>query len=59
MFEGLRTEDTGNYAYFVIPRTLVTDSRFKQVSCAAKMLYALMLDRARLSRKNGWVDEGG
>ena len=45
------------FSFFRIPRVLIQDSRFKQVSTDAKLLYGLMLDRMSLSMKNGWLDE--
>ena len=45
------------FLFFRIPRVLIQDPRFKQVSTDAKLLYGLMLDRMSLSMKNGWLDE--
>ena len=45
------------FSFFRIPRVLIQDPRFKQVSTDAKLLYGLMLDRMSLSMKNGWLDE--
>lgn len=43
-------------AYMAYPRFLLT----MDISETAKLLYVLLLDRARLSMKNeGWVDEQG
>ena len=39
------------FSFFRIPRVLIQDSRFKQVSTDAKLLYGLMLDRMSLSMK--------
>ena len=47
------------YAYFTIPKALITDDYYKKVSCEAKLLYGIMLNRMSLSRKNGWVDGEG
>jgi hypothetical protein len=44
------------YSFYRIPKTLFTDVNFKSLSCEAKVLYGLMLDRLSLSMKNGWVD---
>lgn len=43
------------YAFFRIPKLLITDSRFDGVSSDAKLLYGLLLDRMELSYRNGWV----
>lgn len=45
------------FAFFRIPKILITDSRYKDLSISAKMLYGLMLERMSLSRKNKWLDE--
>lgn len=45
------------FAFFRIPKILITDKRYKDLSIAAKMLYGLMLERMSLSRKNKWLDE--
>lgn len=36
---------------------MFTNSRYKDLSDGAKILYGLMLDRMSLSIKNGWTDE--
>ena len=45
------------FIFFRIPKLLITDKRFKNISAEAKLLYGLMLDRMGLSSKNGWLDE--
>ena len=45
------------YAFYRIPKLLVTDERFQGISTDAKLLYGLLLDRMSLSLENGWVDE--
>ena len=47
------------YSFFSIPRPLITDPHFKHVSMEAKLLYGLLLDRMKLSAKNGWFDDFG
>ena len=44
------------YAFYRIPKILFTDTRFRDLSVDAKVLYGLMLDRMQLSMKNGWLD---
>lgn len=44
------------YAFFRIPKLLISDERFRGISTDAKLLYGLMLDRMGLSLKNGWLD---
>ena len=47
------------YSFYRIPKQLISDSHFRNVSTDAKLLYGLMLDRMGLSMKNGWLDEQG
>ena len=44
------------YTFFRIPKALISDKRFKNMSTDAKLLYGLMLDRMGLSVKNKWLD---
>lgn len=50
-------QEAEQYAFYRVPKLLMTDERFKNLSNDAKLLYGLMLDRMSLSTKNGWVDE--
>ena len=43
------------YSFYRVPKTLLTDPRFKSVSIEAKVLYGLLLDRMGLSVRNGWM----
>ena len=47
------------YSFYRVPKTLLTDPRYKGVSIEAKVLYGLLLDRMGLSVKNGWLDSDG
>ena len=40
-------------------RALNADGRYANLSLEAKFLYSLMLDRVRLSERNGWRGEDG
>jgi hypothetical protein len=53
---GLEAEQ---YAFFRIPKILMTEPYFKDISTDAKLLYGMMLDRMSLSIKNGWTDDLG
>ena len=48
--------EADQYNFYRIPKTLLTDPRYKSVSIEAKVLYGLLLDRMGLSVKNGWMD---
>ena len=52
-FHGIEAEQ---YSFYRIPKILFTAEYFKALSCEAKVLYGLMLDRMGLSIKNGWLD---
>jgi len=49
--------EADTYSFYRIPKVLFTDEFFKCLSCEAKVLYGLMLDRMSLSIKNRWLDE--
>lgn len=53
-FYGIEAEQ---YSFFRMPKILFQDERFAKISCEAKLLYGIMLDRMGLSKKNGWLDE--
>ena len=45
-FTGMEAEQ---YSFYRVPKVLFTESCFKALSCEAKVLYGLMLDRMSLS----------
>ena len=45
------------FSFIRIPRVMLTEEAFSEVSLHAKVLYAVLLDRMSLSRKNGWLDD--
>lgn len=45
------------YSFYRIPKVLFTNECFRTLSCEAKVLYGLMLDRIGLSIKNRWIDD--
>ncbi len=53
-FHGMEAEQ---YSFYRIPKMLFTAECFRRLSCEAKVLYGLMLDRMSLSIKNRWFDE--
>lgn len=44
------------FSFIRIPRVILTDKLFSNLSLQAKVLYGLLLDRMGLSMKNGWFD---
>ncbi len=51
--------ETRSISYIGVPRILLTDDKFKNVSAEAKLLYGIMVDRTKISARNGWVDKEG
>ena len=49
--------EADTYCFYRIPKELIVDDKFKELSNDAKILYGLMLDRMSLSVKNSWFDE--
>jgi len=49
--------EADQYTFYRLPKALFTNSRYKDISDGAKILYGLMIDRMSLSIKNGWTDE--
>ena len=50
-------QEADQFTFYRLPKALIVDARFKDISNNAKLLYGLMLDRMALSMKNGWFDE--
>ena len=55
-FKYYYAEQSEQFTFYRIPKSLFTDERFSELSSDSKVLYGLMLDRMGLSRKNGWID---
>ena len=53
-FYGLQSEQ---HSFYRMPKLLFVGECFKGLSCEAKVLYGLLLDRMSLSVKNKWFDE--
>ena len=53
-FYGSQSE---SFSFYRIPRLLITDPAFRDLSSDAKLLYGLLLDRMGLSARNGWYDD--
>lgn len=52
----LRAQELQIDSYLRLPRFLMLEPPFAELSCEAWLLYAIMLDRAMLSGQNGWED---
>jgi len=59
MFEYYYSNQSEQFTFYRIPKSLLTDDRFSTLTSDSKILYGLMLDRMGLSRKNDWVDKLG
>ena len=53
--EDYKNEKKG-HGFLCVPKELLFDNRYKQLTIEAILLYAYMLDRLKLSIENGWKD---
>ena len=53
------TTDSPAASYVPLPRFLLQDETLCEISNDEKVLYALLLDRASISRKNSYVEPDG
>lgn len=51
-FDYFRGMEAEQYTFYRIPKVLFTAECFRELSCEAKVLYGLLLDRMGLSIKN-------
>ncbi|HEP7770432.1 conserved phage C-terminal domain-containing protein [Streptococcus ictaluri] len=52
-----KTDVESHIAFIRIPKPLIHDPKYKQLSLNAKFMYGLLYDRLQLSLKNKWYDE--
>ncbi len=45
------------FAFYMIPKEIVEDKPYCDLSNGSKLLYSIILDRVKLSRQHGWIDE--
>lgn len=57
VFDYFRGMEAEQHSFYRVPKVLFTAECFKNLSCEAKVLYGLMLDRMSLSLKNQWFDD--
>ena len=50
-------EESTTFSFFCIPRVLIKNEHFQQLSATAKLLYGMLLNRMSLSVRNGWHDD--
>ena len=53
------TTDSPAASYVPLPRFLLQDETLCEISNDATVLYALLLDRASISRQNGYIEPDG
>ena len=58
-FHYFTDRESNMHSFYRLPKELFTNEYFKGLSCEAKVLYGMMLDRISLSRKNRWIDDKG
>lgn len=58
-FPLMRQTDVQNMYHMQMPLWLFYDPRYSEMSLDAKVTYTFLLNRYKLSRKNGWVNEQG
>jgi uncharacterized phage protein (TIGR02220 family) len=54
-----KTDVESHIAFIRIPKPLIHDPKYKQLSLNAKFMYGLLYDRLQLSLKNKWYDADG
>lgn len=58
-FKFINQKDIYQYKFYMIPKELFVNERYKFLSSDAKLLYGILLDRLTLSIKNNWIDKNG
>lgn len=58
-FDYFTAAEAEQYTFYRIPKALFTEGHFQTLSCEAKVLYGMMLDRMGLSIRNQRLDSQG
>ena len=58
-FPLMRQTDVQSIYHIQMPRWLFSDQRYADMSLDAKVAYTFLLNRFRLSRRNGWTNDQG
>ena len=56
-FDYFTLDNYDEYSFLRIPKRLMTDARYADISIQAKLLYGLLLFTIREADENGWYDE--
>lgn len=59
MFDFFYGNEVDKFQFYAVPKAMFTDDKFIKISCEAKLLYGILLDRCGLSKANKWQDEDG
>ena len=51
--------DNFNYEFYMTPKFIFTDEKYKSLSDSARILYIMLLSRLSLSKLNSWIDKQG
>ncbi|MDE5771930.1 MAG: replication initiator protein A [Ruminococcus sp.] len=58
-FDYFYNREAEQYIHYTLPKLLFENEELKKLSINAKFLYCILLDRAKSSYKNGFIDEDG
>lgn len=58
-FDYFYNRDSESFSFYMLPKVLLTENLYKNLSSDAKILYVCLLERSSLSFKNDWIDEQG
>lgn len=54
-----KTDQVEKMPFIRIPKAILTDEKYAQLSQGAMLLYGILLDRRSLSERNDWKDKSG
>ena len=57
--ERYKLGDIDNERFYLLPKSLFLNPDYTGMSITAKVLYALLRDRMKLSERNQWADDNG
>ncbi len=52
-------KEASKFSFILIPKMLLMDDFFSDLSIQSKLLYGMLLERMSVSKKNGWIDDEG
>lgn len=51
------SHEADQFSFIRIPKMMVTEDLYSELSLQAKVLYGMLIDRVGTARKNDWLDE--